>query len=314
MRTPPPDLTETEVGASIGAQWSITAASLEYAAVGFGSHHWVLTEPNLRRWFVTADAVADSAHRLAELTAALTTAHALHHHCGLEFVVAPRPGLDHGLLSIAGRYAVALYPYLERTTEAPADPQQMLSMITALHATTPDVDDLATVDDLTIPDRSTLEAVFANAGTLSRSGPFTADFATLVREHEQPIRAALHRHDAMASTLGAERATWVITHGEPKANNTMITAAGPVLVDWDTVQLAPPARDLWMSGSVDSYASITGRDVPTDQLDFYRLRWDLKDLCGSASWFTRPHQRTTDTELAWQGSIKICRRLAVNGR
>jgi len=41
---------------------------------------------------------------------------------------------------------------------------------------------------------------------------------------------------------------------------------------------------------------------------------DLKDLCGSASWFTGPHQRTMDTELAWQGSIKICHRLATNGR
>lgn len=39
--------------------------------------------------------------------------------------------------------------------------------------------------------------------------------------------------------MGTDRSTWVITHGEPKANNTMITPAGPVLVDWDTVQLTP---------------------------------------------------------------------------
>jgi hypothetical protein len=30
--------------------------------------------------------------------------------------------------------------------------------------------------------------------------------------------------------------------------------------------------------------------------------------------FTEPHQRTTDTELAWQGSITICHRLATNSR
>jgi spectinomycin phosphotransferase len=93
----------------------------------------------------------------------------------------------------------------------------------------------------------------------------------------------------------------------------MITASGPVLVDWDTVRVAPPTRDLWMMGSIDTYASLTGRDVPVEQLEFYRLRWDLKDLCGSARWFTGPHERTTDTELAWQGSITICHRLATAG-
>jgi hypothetical protein len=310
MRTPPLDLTEIDVGAAVAARWPISAASVEYAAVGFGSHHWVLTEPNQRRWFVTADVVAGSAHRLAELTAALNTAHDLHHRCGLEFVVAPRPGINQELLAITGRYAIALYPYLERITDAPAEPRQILSMITALHAATPLVDTVATVDDLTIPDRWALEAVLADASPGSGRGPFSADFATLVREHGLPIRAALNQHDAMASTLGPRRATWVITHGEPKPNNTMITAAGPVLVDWDTVQLAPPARDLWMIGSVARYVATTGRPVPADHLDFYRLRWDLKDLCGSAAWFIAPHRRTTDTELAWEGSIKICRRLA----
>ena len=314
MRTPPQDLTEAEVGAAVAAHWSAAAESIKYAPIGFGSHHWVLTEATGRRWFVTADAVADSRDRLAELTAALTTAYALRHHCGLEFVVAPLAGVDDQLLSITGRYALALYPYLERVTDGRADPQQLLTMIIALHATTPDVGDLAAVEDLTVRDRPNLEAVLDNPDTLRSAGPYAADFAKLVMDYQEPIRAAFDRHDAVAATLGAEREMWVITHGEPKANNTMITASGPVLVDWDTVQVAPPARDLWMMGSVDAYASLTGRDVPVEQLEFYRLRWDLKDLCGSARWFTGPHERTTDTELAWQGSITICHRLATTSR
>jgi hypothetical protein len=36
----------------------------------------VLTEVSSRRWFAAADAVAESAERLADLTAVLTTAHA----------------------------------------------------------------------------------------------------------------------------------------------------------------------------------------------------------------------------------------------
>ncbi len=37
----------------------------------------------------------------------------------------------------------------------------------------------------------------------------------------------------------------VITHGEPHAANVMGSPGGLVLVDWDTVLLAPPERDLW---------------------------------------------------------------------
>src|SRR5213078_2459045 len=72
--------------------------------------------------------------------------------------------------------------------------------------------------------------------------------------------------------------TWVITHGEPKANNTMTTATGQVLVDWDTLALAPPARDVWMTALVDEYTSITGRTVASVDTQYYRLHWDLKDL------------------------------------
>jgi spectinomycin phosphotransferase len=310
MRTAPHDLTDADVGAAVAARWPIVAKTVSYLPVGFGSHHWLVVEPTGRRWFVTADAVADSEPRLAELTAALTTAHALRHRCGLGFVVAPCTGLDGALLAVSGRYAVAVYPYLEPSTAAAAGSEQTLAMVTALHGTTADVVDLAHLDDLSIRDRSALEAVLVSRDAFLGSGPFAADFAHLVAQYQTPIREALGGHDAVAATIGAELRSWVITHGEPKPNNTMITASGPVLVDWDTVRLAPPARDLWMTGSVHEYTALTGREVPAHQLGFYRLRRDLQDLCVSAAWFAAPHRRTSDTELAWQGSLAICHRLA----
>jgi hypothetical protein len=310
MRTPPEDLTEWDVGIAVESYWSVATETMEYAPAGFGSHHWVLTQRSGRRWFVTADAVADSAQRLTELMAALDTAYTLRHTSGLTFVVAPQPGRDEGLLSIQGRYAIALYPYLERVTDAPAHPQQVLSMITALHAVTADVANLATVDNLVIPDRPMLIAFLGDSSIQHLVGPYAAVFAGLVEKYHEPIRAAFDRYDAMAATIGGQGDAWVITHGEPKPNNTMITASGPVLVDWDTVQLAPPARDVWMTGSAERYTRATGRHVPPEQLDFYRLRWDLKDLCGTAKTFARPHRRTADTELSWHGAITICQRLA----
>jgi spectinomycin phosphotransferase len=82
----------------------------------------------------------------------------------------------------------------------------------------------------------------------------------------------------------------------------MITASGPVLVDWDTVQLAPPARDLWMMDRSTATRAAPASTSPLNSWSFYRLRWDLKDLCDSASWFVERHQRTPDTQLVLQGS------------
>ena len=76
------------------------------------------------------------------------------------------------------------------------------------------------------------------------------------------------------------------------------------------MQLAPAARDGWLTGDREAYAALTGRDVPAAQLDVYRRRWDLGDLCVSAGWFVAPHHRNDDTEVAWQRSVEIWRSLA----
>ena len=106
-----------------------------------------------------------------------------------------------------------------------------------------------------------------------------------------PSRHARVSHDSapitellgLADRLAAESrraAHWVITHGEPHAGNVMRTANGHVLVDWDTVALAPPERDLWMVAGNDtaSYTRATGHEPDAVAIDYFRLTWDLKDL------------------------------------
>ena len=111
MRTPPEDLTDEQVAATVSRHWSITARTIRYVPLGFGSHHWLLSDVAGGRWFVNGDALSDDAiapddHRFLELKAALTTAHVLRHRCGLAFVTAPVPGCDEGLLSTTGRFAL----------------------------------------------------------------------------------------------------------------------------------------------------------------------------------------------------------------
>ena len=80
---------------------------------------------------------------------------------------------------------------------------------------------------------------------------------------------------------------------EPHAGNTMLTPGGWVLIDWDTVLVAPRERDLWHldrgdPADFDAYAGATGVSPVPSLLDLYRLRWDIADIASYACEFRRP--------------------------
>jgi spectinomycin phosphotransferase len=157
-------------------------------------------------------------------------------------------------------------------------------------------------DDLRIEARDSLESALQELAQPWSGGPFSAAARALVAEAAQHLRAHLADYDALAARAGT--ASWVVTHGEPKPDNFLATAHGPVLVDWDTVLLAPAARDLWWLAEHDDalarYSAATGRAVPPDDLALYRLRWSLTDVALYVRDLRGPHERTADTELAWR--------------
>lgn len=62
MLTPPTDLSDSDLEEAIGHAWGVPVASLEYHAVGFGSHHWVATDNQGLRHFVTVDELSSESH------------------------------------------------------------------------------------------------------------------------------------------------------------------------------------------------------------------------------------------------------------
>ena len=97
----------------------------------------------------------------------------------------------------------------------------------------------------------------------------------------------------------------MITHGEPHPGNIIRVGREIMLVDWDTVGLAPPERDLWLVASetgdeLRRYTELTGRIVDATALELYRLRWALDDISCFVRDLRRPHGRTAGTEHAWQ--------------
>ena len=103
----------------------------------------------------------------------------------------------------------------------------------------------------------------------------------------------------------AEHNRFVVTHGEPHRGNTIFTADGVVLIDWDTALLAPPERDLWTLIDEDEtiaadYSTLSGRSLDDRALQLYRLWWDLCEVSLYIADFRRAHDDTEDTRVAWQ--------------
>jgi spectinomycin phosphotransferase len=118
------------------------------------------------------------------------------------------------------------------------------------------------------------------------------------------VVALLAAADRLAADVAGRCANWVVTHGEPHAGNVMRTGGSHVLVDWDTVALAPPERDLWMvvtdtADEATVYADATGHQVDAAAVDLFRVTWDLADLAVYLNVLRSPHRRTADAVAAF---------------
>ena len=299
--------------------WGLSAETLRYAPVGGGSYHWVVTSDPGEQWFVTVDDLDDKGWLgrtrpavFAGLRAALDAALRLRRDVGLAFVAAPVPALDGQTVRPLGdAHAVTVFPFLHGTPgewDKPLpepDLDELMAMLAALHTVDPAVVRLQRREvELSWPDD--LELALRELGRPWTGGPFAEPARELLAGAAGPVRRGL---DALGRWIGAGFSAegLVITHGEPHPGNIIrVAASGAImLIDWDTVGLAPPERDLWMvatetGAELRRYTELTGRPVDMAAIELYRLRWALDDLSCFVRDLRAPHRRTPGTEHAWQ--------------
>ena len=78
------------------------------------------------------------------------------------------------------------------------------------------------------------------------------------------------------------------------------------LIEWDTVALAPPERDLWLIGprDADDWAAYDwaahdwAAAAEPAAMELYRLRWELTDICLFIATLKAPHADDQDTRIA----------------
>jgi hypothetical protein len=327
--TPPDGLPETTLVSALDRGWGMAVTSMQYRAVGWGSHHWEVADAAGARWFVTVDELENKrlsaseplAAGFARLRAALTAAMDLR-ACGRTFVVAPVPTRDGEPLAwVDGRFGVAVYPYVDGQSfdwgefSSPAHRLSVLRLLVDTHTAPAAASRRALADDFAVPQRDELEAACAPDGDVAECGPYALPMSLLARQHAGPLQRLLARYDALALEAHAQGARAVLTHGEPHPGNTMLTAEGWVLIDWDTALVAPPERDLWDldpgDGSIlDAYARATGIRPQPSLLDLYRLRWDLADIAVDVGRFRRPHAGNIDDDQSWELLSSLIKRVS----
>lgn len=296
--------------------WHIRGVGLQYAPVGGGSYHWVVRDGQGACWFVTVDDLDDKAWlgqtRAAVsggLRAAMDTAFALRHHDRLRFVVAPIPAV-HGetVLPVSPKYAVAVFPFVRGASgrfgeERPADErQQLVDMLAKLHRST-SAATRAPHGQIVLPRRDVLEAALGELHRTWHGGPFAEPARALLASSAERLRHLLETFDQLAEHVAASPEL-VITHGEPHPANIIRAGHRGMLIDWDTVGLGPPERDLWfvVTGTGDEarrYSAVTGRPVNRPALAFYRIRWALDDISAFVHQLRARHCRTAHTEHMW---------------
>jgi len=313
--TAPTDLSDGDLEEVIGLAWGVAVTSLEYRPVGFGSHHWVATDDQGLRHFVTVDALSSESRIGDEVSAlglhlrraleAATDLRAL----GCSFVVAPITTRAGDPFVQFSSYSVALYPFIEGRSFSfeesfrEADRDQVLGAVLGLHRVPIAAIRPPETEGFVVPGLDQLDRSMHHDGEEGSNGPHAAVAARLLIDNEAEIERLIARYRALVAQYLSDPAPVVLTHGEIHPGNVMETSKGWVIVDWDTVLLAPPERDLWRlaqgSGSVlRAYGDATGT-APTEWLvDLYGLRWNLAEIASFAAEFRAPHEDTEDSRRA----------------
>jgi spectinomycin phosphotransferase len=318
MKSRPVGFGDADVIRALDEGWGVTVESAEFAAVGFGSFHWIATDEDQHRFFVTVDDIgnrpwlgntADSV--FAGMQKAFDMVVSLRGREGLDFVLAPLRSLDgESVRRVGPRHSVAVFPFVDGESGGFSDdigPErraEMVRMLAELHQATPSVPDLPPPLTLGFAGRPGLEAAARDLENPWVGGPFAEPARAWLTGHAGDLRQKLDDFDQVVRAVVATQGPPVITHGEPHPGNVMLSKGKLLLIDWDTVALAPPERDLWLVASDSGaegalYEELTGRTVNSAALDLYRQAWLLADVATYIELFRSPHDRKADTEDAW---------------
>ncbi len=318
------ELDDTDLARALTTNWNAAVDAIRYVPKGAGSYHWIADVSGAPQFFITVDDL-DTKPWIGQtrdstfegLRDAYEAACVLHDEAGLAFVVAPvRCTNGSTILRLADQYSIAVFPFVEGRAGAWGDPLTepdrgaLLRQLATLHKATAITKVRIAQRPLDLPERRYITAALDELDRPWKGGPLSEPARHALTAHARQVTEWLDQLDLLARQVGEAEETSVITHGEPHPGNLIHTTDGLCLIDWDTVALARPERDLWMlhDGSpewLDSYERLTGTAINDTAISFYRLAWTLSDIASFANEFRLRHQETQWTRSKWRGFQRL---------
>ena len=309
LDTPPPArLEERDLVDALDVSWGLDVGEITYVPKGAGSYHWTVEVGGQPTCFVTVDDLdakpwigTTRESTFEGLEAAYQAAWVLNHDVGLAFVVGPvRTENGSTVVRVSDQFTVAVFPFIEGRAGNWGEPLTPLGhtalceALAKLHSPTL-VDARISPRPLDLPERASLIDALDRLDRPWEGGPLSGPARAVMAAHAQNITDWLRELEALAGRVGELEDRVVVTHGEPHPGNLIHTADGLRLIDWDTVALARPERDLWMldDGSPEPFAryeDATGIRISDAAINFYRLAWTLSDIASFSQVFRSAHE------------------------
>ncbi len=295
--------------------WGLRVDELRYFPEGGGAYHWTADADDDRRWFVTCDDLdtkpwlgSDRDSVFDGLCAAYRTAMDLR-SAGLAFVVAPAAAISGAPAErVDERHGVSVFEYVQGEPGRWGRPvgrraqEQLVTMLAELHRSTPAMH-RGVRRGFELPGRGVFEQALGDLDRRWDGGPLSELARRELVAHADMVVRSLNDLDLFAGELNGADSAGVVTHGEPHPGNLIHTETGLALVDWDTVAIARPERDLWMIADADPslatrYRDLTRITLEREALVAYRLLWALADLAAFTVQLRGEHHEDADADNA----------------
>lgn len=275
-------MSDADVLRVVREHWDPQVRTVEHLSLGFGGWHWRADRSDGAHLFVTLDQPLWHSASSAEATYAA----AAELSGQLEFV---HPCVPTG----SGAYTIALgdawlscTPWVDGTAPKEWD-HEAAGLVHRLHAVLPPRS-LVSWEPAVRPDLATELQTWTGAPWTG--GPHGEDARTGVGAALDDLAEGVRLFTSLAADL--DPGTYVPTHGEPGPHNQWRTEDGLLLLlDWETLRLAPPERDL--RGGLAPWI-----EHDPDVLRVFELEWQLTEIHSFADWLRGPHADDEDTRIA----------------